>query len=95
MVRRRASLSTSTSSNIVLNLFQREDFSNIMTDLSGHFTPAGRDSSGLPILAAKQGPSPADWERVRPLLKSLYIDEDRTLNDVISIMASEHDHKAT
>lgn len=41
----------------------------------------------------KQGPSNDDWERLRPVIESLYIDENRTLKDVIRIMTNEHSHK--
>jgi hypothetical protein len=43
----------------------------------------------------RQGPSAEDWKRLRPIIKGLYIDEDRTLKDVMNIMATEHGHKAT
>ena len=43
----------------------------------------------------RQGPSAEDWEHLRPIIRGLYIDEDRTLKDVMSIMANEHDHKAS
>lgn len=43
----------------------------------------------------KQGPSADDWERLRPIIKTLYIEEDRTLNDVKNIMADEYGHNAT
>jgi hypothetical protein len=41
------------------------------------------------------GPSPADWKRARPLIKRLYLEEDRSLREVMTIMANEHGHKAT
>lgn len=43
----------------------------------------------------KQGPSNDDWERLRPVIESLYIDENRTLKDVMKIMADNHGHKGT
>jgi len=36
-----------------------------------------------------------DWERVKPLIKQLYVEEDRTLKDVMAIMSSKHGHYAT
>jgi hypothetical protein len=39
--------------------------------------------------------SPADWERQKPLITQLYVDEKRSLNQVMEIMADEHDHNAT
>ena len=40
-------------------------------------------------------PSAEDWTRNRVLIKRLYIDEDRTLKDVIATMEREHGYKAT
>jgi hypothetical protein len=48
-----------------------------------------------PASTTKQGPSAEDWDRVRPIIKGLYIDEDCTLKDVMKIMAYQHGHKAT
>lgn len=39
--------------------------------------------------------SPADWERQKPLITQLYVDEKRSLKQVMEIMADEHDHNAT
>lgn len=36
-----------------------------------------------------------DWTRARPLIKRLYVDEDRTLKNVMIIMEAEHGLKAT
>ncbi len=36
-----------------------------------------------------------DWERFRPLIKRLYVDEDRTLKDVMAILLAEHGHNGT
>lgn len=41
----------------------------------------------------KEGPSNDDWERLRPDIERLYIDENRTLEEVMRIMADEHGHK--
>jgi hypothetical protein len=43
----------------------------------------------------KQGPSNDDWERLRPDIERLYIDENRTLEDVMRIMTDEYGHKGT
>jgi hypothetical protein len=43
----------------------------------------------------KQGPSNDDWERLRHVIESLYIDENRTLENVMRIMTDEHSHKGT
>ena len=40
-------------------------------------------------------PSAEDWTRNRALIKRLYIDENRTLKDIIATMEREHGHKAT
>lgn len=39
-----------------------------------------------------EGPSANDWDSLRPVIKRLYIDEDRTLNNVISTMARDYGH---
>jgi hypothetical protein len=36
-----------------------------------------------------------EWGRLRPVIKRLYVDEDRTLNEVMIIMARDHGHRAT
>ena len=36
-----------------------------------------------------------DWERFRPLITRLYVEEDRTLKDVMAIMLANHGHNAT
>jgi hypothetical protein len=54
-----------------------------------------RQCPAMSVSRTTGGPSPADWERVRPLIKHLYVEEDRTLSDVMSIMARDHGHKAT
>jgi Clr5 domain len=46
-------------------------------------------------LKTKQGPSADDWERFRPIIKGLYVDEDLALVEVIKILADEHGHKAS
>lgn len=46
-------------------------------------------------LQSNKWASPNDWERFRPLIKKLYVDEDRTLTDVMAIMLTEHGHNAT
>jgi hypothetical protein len=33
---------------------------------------------------------PEEWELHRPLIKRLYVDEDRTLKEVMKVMSSEH-----
>lgn len=40
-------------------------------------------------------PSRYDWSKHMPTIKRLYIDEDKTLNQVLDIMKEEHDFVAT
>jgi hypothetical protein len=35
------------------------------------------------------------WDQVKPLIKKLYVDEDKTLKEVMQIMAREHGHHGT
>jgi hypothetical protein len=46
-------------------------------------------------LRTRQGPSADDWERLRPIIRQLYIVEDGLLKDVISTMARVYGHKAS
>jgi hypothetical protein len=46
-------------------------------------------------LTAGHGPSTEDWDRLRPIIRSLYIEENRILNDVIKVMTAKYNHKAT
>ncbi|PMD59823.1 uncharacterized protein K444DRAFT_529152, partial [Hyaloscypha bicolor E] len=39
--------------------------------------------------------SRAEWNRFRPLIKRLYIDEEKTLKEVMAVMEREHGHRAT
>ena len=41
----------------------------------------------------KQGPSNDDWERLRPVIESLYVDKNRTLKDLMRIMTDDYGHK--
>lgn len=66
------------------------------TFLGPHLDSQQHDSTDpQPASITKQGPSAADWDRVRPIIKGLYIDEARTLKVVMRIMADQHGHKAT
>lgn len=46
-------------------------------------------------LKPKHSPSADDWERLRPIIKRLYVDNDLALVKVIKTMADEHGHKAS
>jgi hypothetical protein len=48
----------------------------------------------MPLVAIRKGPSQEDWSRHELTIKRLYLDEDKPLKDVISIMEREHGHKA-
>jgi hypothetical protein len=41
-----------------------------------------------------KGPTRDDWERYRPLIKRLYVDESRKLKEVVAIM-KQYGHIAT
>jgi hypothetical protein len=47
------------------------------------------------VFASGKWPSTEDWTRNQQLIKRLYVDEDRTLKDVMAIMERDHGHKAT
>jgi hypothetical protein len=50
---------------------------------------------GTQAVAAPLSPkyaSPSEWNRVRPLIKQLYVDEDRTLKEVMDILLRDHGH---
>jgi hypothetical protein len=58
--------------------------------------PFGSENSSQAVFASsKDTPTAEDWERHRPLIKSLYVDEKKKLMDVVSIMSSQHGHNAT
>jgi hypothetical protein len=44
---------------------------------------------------SRKSPSQSAWERVRPLIKQLYVDEDRTLKEVMDTLVRDHGHTAT
>jgi hypothetical protein len=50
------------------------------------------DQSGIPV---KWPTTPQDWNEQRCLVKRLYLDENRTLKEVMSIMERNHGFKAT
>ena len=54
--------------------------------------PVLPSDEGVPV---KQGPGPEVWEIHRPTIKRLYLDEDKTLKDVMAIMQRDYGHKAT
>lgn len=44
---------------------------------------------------ARRSSSEVQWARYRPVIKQLYVDEDRTLHDVIDIMKRDFGFDAT
>jgi hypothetical protein len=64
--------------------------------MSYSFVPAHATSMAYesPKAAPVRGPTRDDWERCRPLLKRLYIDEGKKLKDVMAIM-TQYGHSAT
>ena len=52
---------------------------------------------GQAVVAASSNlyPSQSDWNRLRPHIKRLYVDEDKTLEEVMIIMARDHGHRGT
>jgi hypothetical protein len=49
----------------------------------------------MSIGATKWRTSEEDWEDHRARIRRLYLEEDRTLKDVMAIMEREHGFKAT
>ena len=47
------------------------------------------------VVLVKSGPKPDIWETHRSTIKRLYLDENKTLKDVMTIMERDYDHKAT
>lgn len=55
------------------------------------------DSVGTSTKPSKSGrmPSRYDWSKHKPIIKKLYIDEDKTLKEMLEIMQREHNFVAT
>ena len=45
--------------------------------------------------AQSQGPNPAEWERIKPVVQHLYVVEKRLLRDVVNIIDKHHGFRAT
>ncbi len=52
-------------------------------------------SSGDNVALVKSGPEPDIWEIHRPMIKSLYVDQNKTLKEVMNVMQRDYGHKAT
>jgi hypothetical protein len=56
---------------------------------------ASASTADLMVVApSKATPTAVDWERHRPLIKRLYVDEGMKLKEVVAILASQHGHNA-
>ena len=53
------------------------------------------EQKAVPATSSSQYASRSEWNRVRPLIKLLYVDEDKTLKEVMGIMARDYGHQAT
>ena len=42
-----------------------------------------------------KAPPPEEWQRIKPVLKRHYIDEGKTLQQVLDLLFKEHGFKAT
>jgi hypothetical protein len=51
--------------------------------------------ASLVATSSRATPTAQDWERHRPLIKLLYVDEKMKLKEVVDFMASQHGHIAT
>jgi hypothetical protein len=40
-------------------------------------------------------PTRAEWNRFRPVIKHLYVDEEKTLKEVMAVMERDYGHRAT
>jgi hypothetical protein len=53
------------------------------------------ESEAVATASTRGYSSRSEWDRVRPIIKRLYVDEDKTLKDVITIMARDYGHQAS
>ncbi len=49
----------------------------------------------VPTLSEKTGPTAAEWEKVKPIVRRLYRDEKRPLRDVVVILDRDFGFRAT
>jgi hypothetical protein len=56
---------------------------------------AQHNDAGLSSFNAAQWASPEGWEHHRKTIEKLYLDEDKTLKEVMSVMADQYGHKGT
>lgn len=64
---------------------------------SRHGSSPEADSVGTSAKPFKSGRTPSryDWSKHKPMIKKLYIDEDKTLKEMMEIMQREHNFVAT
>src|SRR5947207_2338873 len=66
-----------------------------MAALAFGFTSDRSDADALPLSSAIRPSSEADWMPHQATIRKLYLDENRSLKDVMAIMTREHGFKAT
>lgn len=54
----------------------------------------GASTTATPVKSGRT-PSRYDWSKYMPIIKKLYIDDDKTLKEVLEIMQREHNFVAT
>jgi hypothetical protein len=98
-------LSRSPATKMAMGLVYTSDNRAFGTDMTS-VNPAGPEHNQFaleypsPRLCIRshrrtQGPSIDEWERVRPIITQLYVDQDLKLSDVREIMMEQHDFNAT
>ena len=55
----------------------------------------GKKARLIPINSDKPLARPDDWDNVRGLITRLYVEEDRTLKETMTIMSRDHGHNGT
>ena len=53
------------------------------------------ESEAVPTASTLGYASRTEWDRVRPIIKRFYVDEDKTLKEVMAIMARDYGHQAS
>jgi hypothetical protein len=59
------------------------------------FEALGEDEATPPKSPLRFRPTPGDWNSVRPVIKQLYVEENKTLKEVMEIMDREYSHRGT
>lgn len=68
-----------------------------VTHLPARSFPAAEDvaGQGAPLERGDCPPSPFSWEYYKPVIRRLYVDEKRTLREVMDILENDFGFKAT